>query len=41
MGIMKYIFDWYPARMSPEEKKLVKKLDFALVGFGAVAFFLK
>ncbi|KAL7410770.1 major facilitator superfamily domain-containing protein [Mrakia frigida] len=38
---MKYIFDWYPARMSPEEKKLVKKLDFALVGFGAVAFFLK
>lgn len=28
----RYIFDWYPARMSPEERSLVKKLDFALVG---------
>jgi hypothetical protein len=28
----RYMFDWYPARMSPEEKSLVRKLDVTVVG---------
>lgn len=28
-----YMFDWYPSHYSPEERKLLRKLDYTLMPF--------
>ncbi|KAF2025010.1 hypothetical protein EK21DRAFT_117205 [Setomelanomma holmii] len=36
-----YIFDWYPSHYSPEEKKLVRKLDCILLTLCCLCFYIK
>ncbi|PGH14931.1 hypothetical protein AJ80_05744 [Polytolypa hystricis UAMH7299] len=36
-----YMFNWYPSHYSAEEKKMLRKLDFFLLTFTSVMFFLK
>jgi hypothetical protein len=31
-----YMFDWYPSHYSPQEKKMLRKLDFFLLTFISV-----
>ncbi|OBT56873.1 hypothetical protein VE04_01974 [Pseudogymnoascus sp. 24MN13] len=36
-----YVLDWYPNHYSREERKMLKKLDFFLLSFCSIMFFLK
>ncbi|PGH17459.1 hypothetical protein AJ79_01059 [Helicocarpus griseus UAMH5409] len=36
-----YMFNWYPGHYSAEEKKMLRKLDFFLLTFTSIMFFLK
>ncbi|KAK2746164.1 hypothetical protein FQN55_005793 [Onygenales sp. PD_40] len=36
-----YMFNWYPGHYSAEEKRMLRKLDFWLLSFTSIMFFLK
>lgn len=36
-----YIFDWYPSHYSPQEKKLLRKLDGILLTMCCLCFYIK
>ncbi|OBT52151.1 hypothetical protein VE04_06210 [Pseudogymnoascus sp. 24MN13] len=36
-----YMFDWYPSHYSVEERKLLRKLDYTLMPFCCLMFFIK
>ncbi|KFY31737.1 hypothetical protein V493_00819 [Pseudogymnoascus sp. VKM F-4281 (FW-2241)] len=36
-----YMFDWYPSHYSVEERRLLRKLDYTLMPFCCLMFFIK